>query len=178
MPLQRPSQLSDFERPLDVLRACHEDIAARLALLQAVAERLPLQGCDAGCQQAASSVMRFFDGAARHHHEDEECDLLSRMREAAVGENAERVALLGEGISREHAEMEWEWARLREQLESLAYGMITRLDGAAIQRYCATYAMHMRREEDHFFPLAAVLLSPEALSAVGLSMARRRGIAS
>lgn len=176
MVLRREQVLADFEHPLQMLKACHDRIKMQCETLRKLAARLPVHGCDAQAQQAASNVMRFFDSAGRHHREDEEQDLFPRMIAAARGENAERVALLVGALEREHTDIEQTWLTLRDTLEHIAYGENAPLDELEVNRFCGAYRTHMAIEEANMIPLAALLLRADDLAALGKSMAARRGI--
>lgn len=176
MTLFSAQRLSDFEHPLEVLLACHERISTTLGALDGLMEHLRSHGCDARVQQAASNVLRYFDSAGRHHHEDEDIDLIPRMRSAASGQNAERIALIAERIAREHADIAATWRDLREYLECLAYGELVGLDRPTLGGFCAAYRLHMRLEEASLIPLARQILTADALAGLGAAMARRRGI--
>ncbi len=167
--------LASFEQPMAVLAGCHSRISARLDGLRGLSGDLAAQsGADA--QQSASEILRYFDGAGRHHHEDEELDLLPRLRQAAAGDHARRVLAIAGNIEREHADMERQWMRLRDALEDLAHGAPRGPDPAAVGRFCSTYAIHMQLEEASLFPLASVLLTADDLVRLGRDMARRRGL--
>ena len=86
--------LSDFNRPLEMLKACHERVEEQIEALHELAAHLGTHGCDEHAQQAAVNAMRYFDTAGRLHYEDEERDVFPSLREAALGLNAGRVALL------------------------------------------------------------------------------------
>ena len=170
------SSPADFEHPLEMLRACHDRIEAQCETLRQLAAHLPTHGSDAQAQQAASNVMRYFDGAGRHHHEDEEEDLFPRMIAAAHGQNVERVALLVSGLQSEHRDMEQMWDGMRDTLEKLAHGESTPLAEIEVNRFCTLYHTHIAMEEANMIPLAAMLLGADDLSQVGRAMAARRGV--
>jgi len=178
MVLRKDQALADFEHPLQMLRACHERIEAQCETLRRLASHLPAHGCDAQAQQAASNVMRYFDSAGRHHREDEEQDLFPCLVDSAKEQNAERVALLVRQLKQDHHEIEKAWLKLREALEVIAHGDSAPLDELEVSRFCGMYHAHMAAEDANLIPLAQLLLSVEALAALGRSMAARRGINS
>jgi len=166
----------DFSQPLDALKAGHERIRAQCETLRELAKHLPLYYCDAWAQQAASNILRYFDGAARHHEEDEEHDLFPRMLAAATGQAAERVALLTARLERQHRDMAAAWSNLRDTLERVANGEIAPLDKLEVSNFRELYRAHMAIEDVEVIPLAAVLLDADALAALGRAMAARRGV--
>lgn len=168
--------LADFEHPFEMLKACHERIKAQCETLRRLAAHLPAHGSDAQAQQAASNVMRYFDGAGRHHHEDEEEDLFPRMIAAAHGQNVERLALLVSELQREHRDMEQMWDGIRDTLEKIAHGENAPLAEIEVNRFCTLYHTHIAIEEANMIPLAAMLLGENDLSQIGRAMAARRGV--
>jgi len=176
MGLRTGQALADFEHPLQILGACHQRIGDQCETLRKLAAHLPLHGCDAEAQQAASNVMRYFDSAGRHHREDEEHDLFPRLAGCARGRNAERVASLVRRLKQEHHEIEEAWLKLREALETIAHGDSVPLDEAEIGRFCDMYRAHMAREDADLIPLAELLLDADDQAALGRAMAARRGI--
>ena len=174
--VQAGSEAADFDHPLELLCACHQRIVAHSDLLQWLAKHLSLHECDAEAQQVASYVLRFFDGAARHHHEDEDVDLFSHLREAAQGQNAERVALLVAELMAEHRAMEQAWEQLRESLELIAHGERVLLPQLEVDRLCKLYRTHIALEEANLIPLAAMILGKSRLATIGRAMAARRGV--
>lgn len=176
MVLYREQALTDFEKPLEMLEACHDRIEMQCEALRKLVAHLPAHGCDAQAQQAASNVMRYFDGAGRHHREDEELDLFPRLMASATGQNAERLALLIDQLKREHKDVEQTWLGLRDVLERIAHGENAPLDEKKVGRFCGAYRAHIAVEEANLFPLAGMLLQADALAALGKSMAARRGI--
>lgn len=176
--LRKEPKLADFERPLQMLEACHDRIRMQCETLCNLAAHLRAQGCDGQAQQAASNVMRYFDSAGRHHHEDEELDLFPCMVTAATGQNAERVVLLVEQLKHEHLEMEKMWSGLRKTLELIAHGGSATLDALEVSRFCAVYRTHIALEDANLIPLASHLLGKRELAVIGEAMAVRRGIKS
>jgi hemerythrin-like domain-containing protein len=170
------SGLTDFGQPLEALRACHARIAAHCDLLEWLGKHLRLHECDAEAQQVASYVLRYFDSAGRHHHEDEDRDLFPHMREAARGENAERVALLVAQLTVAHREMAGAWNVLRESLELIAHGERMLLRDIDVDSFCKLHHTHIALEEANVLPLAAMILDPVRLKAIGTAMAARRGV--
>lgn len=176
MTVQMKRAIADFDHPMEMLASCHERIEAQCETLRRLAAHLPVHGCDAQAQQAASNVMRYFDSAGRHHREDEEQDLFPGMVAAAEGENAQRIALMIGHLEREHREIERLWLCLREALESIAHGENAPLDVGEVGRFCAMYHAHMAMEEANLFPLAELVLGAGALAHLGKSMAKRRSV--
>ena len=108
-----------FDEPIDMLRACHERIAAQCTTLEKLAAHLPVHGADTQAQQAARNIMRYFDVAGPHHHADEEQDLFPMLIKAArpqCSPMGERIASLLD----EHRVLEAAWVQLRTVLADIA----------------------------------------------------------
>ena len=171
------SKATDFSKPLDTLKACHERIRAECGKLREFADRVKDKGCDDEVRQLAAALMRYFDTAARYHHEDEEDDLLPRMMAAATMGRGSRLTRLVAEIATEHREMEKIWTELRAALQEISAGENLPLNVLVVDRFVKLYASHITVEESNVYPLAEMLLSKEDLEQIGASMAERRGIA-
>ncbi|HEY0663063.1 MAG TPA: hemerythrin domain-containing protein, partial [Thiobacillaceae bacterium] len=73
-----------FERPLELLEACHGRIARQCDTLEKLLAHLPSVGADAQAQQAARAILGYFDTAAVHHHDDEERTLFPLLESAGA----------------------------------------------------------------------------------------------
>ncbi|MGK8222009.1 hemerythrin domain-containing protein [Achromobacter xylosoxidans] len=160
--------------PLGLLSACHGRIARQCETLRRLAAHLPAHGSDAAAQVAAA-VVRYFQTAALHHHEDEEEDLFPALIESMVGSDAVCLRALVDGLVADHARLAALWAPLRQTLEAVADGRPAELPAAQVEAFAAAYAEHIRREEDELLPMAARLVSDEALAAISRAMRARRG---
>jgi hemerythrin-like domain-containing protein len=161
----------DFDHPLEMLAACHDRIEDRCRTLHLLVAHLQCSGCDEQAQQAAASVLRYFDTAGEHHHQDEESDLFPRL--LAVRPAA---ASLVERLVTEHGRMRDLWRALREALQAIAHGEAGMLDARTVSEFTECYRRHIVREEGELLPLAAEALGERELRALGKQMAARRGV--
>jgi hemerythrin-like domain-containing protein len=161
-----------FDRPLDVLEACHGRIAKQCATLEKLLAHLPAHGADAQAQQAARAVLSYFDTAAVHHHDDEERNLFPLLEQA----NAPGACDLVETLTLEHDEQALLWRRLRLQLQAVEAGMASTLDDALAQRFIAMNRAHLEFENTHVLPLARQTLDATAIERLGRAMAARRAL--
>jgi hemerythrin-like domain-containing protein len=169
------SKTTDFSKPLQSLKACHDRIRSECDALRGLVTHLRDRGNDEQARQAAAGVVRYFDTAARRHHEDEEQDLLPRMMAAAtLGRGASLTRLVAD-IAGEHRSQERAWSELRGALHEVMAGQSTALDPLAVDRFVKLYQAHFAVEEANVFPLAELLLSKDEFAAIGASMAARRG---
>ena len=163
---------ASFDEPLAMLVACHARMRKQLATLARLERHLPEHGCDADARAAARAILRYFDSAAVHHHEDEEDSVMPRIL-ARVPE----ARALATRLAREHEELAERWRHLRPALSGIAAGQRAVLSPRTVLDATAAYDAHMALEEAELIPLAADVLSPDELRAIGREMAGRRGVA-
>ncbi len=161
-----------FDRPLDVLEACHGRIAKQCDTLDKLLAHLPNHGADAQAQQAARAVLAYFDTAAVHHHDDEERNLFPLLEQANVPGACDLV----ETLTLEHDELAQLWRRLRVQLAQIGTGENATLDAALTRRFVAFNRAHLEFENAHVLPLARQALDTAAIERLGRAMAARRGV--
>ncbi|MEM5312465.1 hemerythrin domain-containing protein [Paraburkholderia sp. JHI869] len=162
-----------FDEPIEMLKACHERIAAQCRTLEKLMEHLPLHGSDTQAQQAASNIMRYFDVAAPHHHDDEERDLFPMLIETGQRQGlsmAERIA----SLSSEHRSLEAAWAQLRVVLADIADGKEALLERVWVENFVGSYRAHIALEESQVLPFAEESLDREQLATLSAAMVARR----
>lgn len=164
-----------FDEPIEILKACHERVAAKCATLEKLVAHLPLAGADTQAQQAARSVLRYFDIAAPHHHADEEQDLFPMLIETARGEHASAIERISSLLG-DHRSLEATWEQLRAVLTGIADGKTRPLERALVDKFVDTYRAHMVIEEGQIFPLAEACLDREQFAVLSASMVARRTI--
>jgi len=162
-----------FDRPLEVLEACHDRIARQCDTLDRLLAHLPANGADAQAQQAARAVLAYFDTAAVHHHNDEERNLFPLLEQAGAAGACDLV----ETLTLEHEEQALLWRRLRGQLQQIEAGAVATLDPALTRRFVALNRSHLEFENTHVLPLARQVLDAAAVERLGRAMAARRGVA-
>jgi hemerythrin-like domain-containing protein len=163
-----------FDRPLEMLHACHGKILHQCETLQKLAVHLSSNGCDQQARQAAQDILRYFDTAGQFHHQDEEENVFPALRLAAGSTQPRLRDLLGRLLS-EHIVMLGAWNALRPFLLQVAEGTDTQLPDALAAKFINSYTGHIAVEESELLPLAARLLSPQQTAAIGKRMAERRG---
>lgn len=162
-----------FERPLDVLEACHGRIARQCDTLDRLLAHLPLHGADAQAQQAARAVLTYFDTAAVHHHDDEERNLFPLLEQAGAPGACDLV----ETLTLEHDELALLWRRLRGLLQQIEAGTPVMLDESLTRRFVTLNRSHLEFENTRVLPLARQVLDAAAIERLGRAMAARRGVA-
>jgi hemerythrin-like domain-containing protein len=162
-----------FDEPIEMLKACHERIAAQCETLEKLVDHLPLHGPDTQAQQAAKNVMRYFNVAGPHHHADEEQDLFPMLIEIGEREHSplrERIAALLD----EHRVLESTWAQLRVVLADIAEGKPAPLDEALVAAFVGAYRSHIAKEESEILPFAEARLDPQQRASLSKTMVARR----
>jgi pyridoxamine 5'-phosphate oxidase len=172
-----PDTAPGFDKPIAVLKHCHDRIRKQLATLERLLSHLPEHGADEAARQAASAVLKYFEKAAHLHHDDEEQDLIPMLRAVAQGDDAATLQALAPVILQDHKDMDVLWQDLHEQLTAIAEGGASTLSSSAVQRFSQRYLAHMEREESTMAPMAMRLFSAEQMTQLGTAMQRRRGIA-
>lgn len=162
-----------FDRPLEVLEACHSRIARQCDTLDKLLAHLPLHGADSQAQQAARAVLAYFDTAAVHHHDDEERNLFPLLEQAGAAGACDLV----EALTLEHDELALLWRRLRVSLQQIEAGEAGALDAALVRRFIALNRSHLEFENTHVLPLARLALGAAEIERLGRAMAARRGVA-
>ena len=161
-----------FDRPLDVLEACHGRIAKQCDTLDKLLAHLPAHGADAQAQQAARAVMAYFDTAAVHHHDDEERNLFPLLEQAGAPGACDLV----ETLTLEHDELALLWRRLRAACSRSKQGVAATLDEALARRFIALNRSHLEFENTRVLPLARQVLGAAEIERLGRAMAARRGV--
>lgn len=161
-----------FERPLEVLEACHGRIAKQCGTLEKLIVHLPVHGADAQAQQAARAVLTYFETAAVHHHDDEERNLFPLLEQAGAPGACDLV----EALTLEHDEQALLWRDLRIALQQIAAGGSSLLDAALTRRFVASNRSHIEFENTHVLPLARQVLGAAEIERLGRAMAARRGV--
>jgi len=165
-----------FEVPLEMLAACHGRVEQQCATLRRLVPHVAAQGADADARTAAAAVLRYFDTAAQDHHADEEVDLFPALIDSMAGSDAVCLRELIEALTADHRQLEAGWQRVRRVLVRIAVGDSATLDAAAVEALVGLYEQHIAREESELLPMAARLLSVEALERIGRAMRARRGV--
>jgi hemerythrin-like domain-containing protein len=161
-----------FDDPLEMLYACHDRICAQSDTLDRLVAHLLVQGNDEQAAQAARAILRYFDTAGQHHHQDEEQDLFPMLIDSGDTEAAGYVARLLE----EHKILDAAWHDLRPQLIAIEQSKADAIDADVAGHLIASYARHIKFENETMLPLASTLLNEEQVQQLGRNMAARRGV--
>jgi hemerythrin-like domain-containing protein len=161
-----------FDRPLEVLEACHGRIAKQCDTLDKLLMHLPSHGADKQAQQAARAVLAYFDTAAVHHHDDEERNLFPLLEQAGAPGACDLV----ETLTLEHDELALLWRQLRVALQLIETGEADILNGALARRFISLNRSHLEFENTHVLPLARQVLGAVEVDRLGRAMVARRSL--
>ena len=159
-----------------MLSACHHRIERQCATLRRLVPHLAAHGADVEARTAATGVMRYFDTAAQLHHSDEEENLFPALIESMAGSDAVCLHALTDRLTADHRELDSLWQCVRIALERVVAGDGVSLPASDVEALVGLYAQHIEREERDLQPMAARLLSDDALERIGRAMRERRGI--
>lgn len=171
LPRARPGAPA-LDQPLELLQACHARIEEQLGTLENLAGRAGTPP-DAHSQSAARAVLRYFDTSAVLHHRDEDEDLFPLLRARAAALGRVEVAAAIDELEREHATMDAQWRRLRENLGAIAALRPASMDAGEVARFAWLYRRHMERETLLVLPFAREVLRAEERAGLGRRMAAR-----
>jgi hemerythrin-like domain-containing protein len=171
-----PSPSADFDHPLDILYGCHGRIRRQCALLRKLAAHVRFRGTDGEAKDVATFLLRFFETSAANHHRDEEDDLFPALEHLAPSRELNAVRALLFRLRADHQKLEKRWADMRPRLAAMSDGREGGLNEDLAARFEDTYLRHIEFEEAELLPLARRVLPADAVSRLGQSMSRRRGV--
>lgn len=168
---RRPTPVSPhIDDPMALLLACHDKVRRFAGLLLRLQTHVAVHGRDAQAQDAAKSVLRYFEIAAPLHHADEDDDLYPAL--LALGDAG--VATRIQALSDEHTALTALWDGLAPWLRHLAEDASPCPDpGDIVRTFAANQLAHAEAEEREVYPLAA-RLPADARARIAQAMVARR----
>jgi len=157
-----------IDDPIELLMACHDKVRRFAGLALRLRGHLAAKGPDKQAQEAAQSILRYFNIAAPLHHDDEEVDLFPALRQLAIGELDQHVAQL----EAEHTELAVLWQSLQAWLRATAEGHPHPAPDT-VEAFAHRYQAHAQREEDLVYPFAARLTATQ-IGGISAAMVARR----
>lgn len=152
--------------------ACHEKVRRFAGLTVRLRDHVASKGADGQAQEAARSILRYFNIAAPLHHDDEEVDLFPALRQL----NDPRLNQCMTQLEAEHAELAGLWRSLGPWLEALSSGA-DHPAPSSVNDFAQRYPAHAQREEDEVYPFAS-RLRPEQVKQISAAMVARRTVAA
>ena len=166
-PLLQPVAPS-IDDPIELLQACHDKVRRFAGLTLRLRSHVAERGPDAEAQEAARSILRYFDMAAPLHHDDEDRDLFPALRSLAQPELTNCI----DELQAQHESLGHLWHALRPWLSATAEGQACP-PPAEVDEFAVVYPAHAAREEAEIYP-AAAQLSATQLRQISDAMVRRR----
>lgn len=160
-----------IDDPIALLLACHDKVRRFSTLAVRLRDHLDVHAPDEQAQEAARSVLRYFNVAAPLHHDDEEQDLFPALR--SLGLPVLNQAM--DQLDAEHAELASLWRSLQDWLEDTAQG-VAHAPPQEVEAFARRYAAHAQREEDEVYPHAGQL-NPAQIDHICAAMVARRSAA-
>lgn len=150
--------------PFEALDACHQQIAAHLARLDALCCHLAEQGVDAHAQAEAGTIEAFFSNTSQAHHLEEELKVFP----ALLGSSDPALVATVRMLQQDHGWIEEDWLAIAPQLRAIAAGY-NWFDADEL-RHAITVFVELCREH---IQLEESIIYPEA-KAIAAKLARRR----
>ena len=173
---------SDFNDPIGVLEDCHRRIEKFLHVLLTFANDARGNALTHEQRGAIETSLRYFREAGPKHTADEEESLFPRLR-AARHHEAKAVMSDLDQLHTDHLKADENHRAVDELFRRwLADGVLSAPELSRLITMLhsleESYARHIKEEETQVFPNAARILTSGDLRAVGLEMAKRRGLLS
>lgn len=158
-----------FDTPVDMLRACHDQVRRFSTLSLRLCDHVTQHGADDQASQAAANILRYFNVAAPLHHADEEDDLFPALRRL----NDPVLTATLDALEAEHEELAQLWtSTVRPWLQDISRQEAV-APPAAVAAFAQRYPAHAAREEREVFDLAH-RLAADTLAGIGTRMRQRR----
>ncbi|MFT3955460.1 MAG: hemerythrin domain-containing protein [Piscinibacter sp.] len=157
-------QTNDSGSDFKALDACHQQIAAHLARLDALCGHLADQGVDAQAQAEARAIEAFFSDTSQAHHLEEEM----RVFPPLLASGDEALVATVRMLQQDHGWIEEDWLAIAPQLRAIANGY-NWFDPDEL-RHAITVFLELCREH---IQLEESIIYPEA-KAIAAKLARRR----
>ena len=169
-------KVPDFDRPIEALRICHENILARMDQIDVLAAQLLEEGapCFSAQVPAWEEIVSFFRHAIADHTRDEEEGLFPLL-DGRGGDVVERMLFDHRWVEQSEEVMIGRFEALRSghhQLDNTAVRELA-LMSREVTRH---YRSHIRHENEELFPAADQLLTESEKARLGAIMRSNRGI--
>lgn len=171
----------DFSDPIGMLEDCHRRIEKFLDVLLTLSGETHGNALNDEQRAAVTTALQYFREAAPKHTADEEESLFPRLR---VSQHQEAKDILSDldHLHTDHVAADQNHRAVDELFHQwLANGFLSAAEfirlSSLLHSLRDTYTRHIKEEETHVFPDAAKILTTSDLKAVGVEMAKRRGLA-
>ncbi|HET7731026.1 MAG TPA: hemerythrin domain-containing protein [Usitatibacter sp.] len=169
-----PHPGAGYDRPLDILDACHRRMRDESAALAWLCLYVEEHGVDDHAAHTARSIVNFFETVVAAHHCDEEYDVYPLVQRFCPSTELNAVRSLVARLRADHRKLDALWADMRLRLRQLAAGDRGALTPDAASAFADACRHHVALEEGEMMPLVRRVLDPRMVSRLGGSMSRRR----
>lgn len=171
---------SDFSDLIGMLEDCHRRIEKFLDVLLTLASQAQGNALSDEHRAAVETSLHYFREAAPKHTADEEESLFPRLRALQHPDANETLSHLHH-LHTDHVQARENHRAVDELFRRWsADGLLSAAEfirlTSLLHSLRDTYARHIKEEETQVFPNAARILTTFDLKAVGLEMAKRRGL--
>jgi len=141
---------------LDLLDACHQQIAAHLDRLALLLPHLADSGVDQHAQDEAKAIESFFSETSQRHHQDEEAKVFPGL----LNSPDEALVATVRMLQQDHGWIEEDWLAIAPQLRAIAQGYHWHEPAElehAVQVFLELCREHIALEESLIYPEARAL---------------------
>lgn len=176
--MQLMGRIPDFNRPIDALEICHENILKRMETLTSLAHMVLAEGSVAlsGNVEVWREVFSFIEHNVGNHTRDEDEGLFPML--------AETMASDINALDAEHRTAEATERTLMSEFDDLLHrggdtpGDALQLFAERALALARMYRRHIDHENTRVFPAARAALNAEQLETLGAIMRRHRSLAN
>lgn len=169
----------DFSDPIGMLEDCHRRIEKFLDVLLTLSSEAEGKALSDEQRAAVEASLLYFQQAAPKHTADEEESLFPRVRSSDRHEAKDILADL-DHLHTDHITADQNHRSVDELFRRWLAGPLSPSEfghlSSLLHSLRDTYTRHIKEEETKVFPGAARVLTNADLRAVGLEMAKRRGL--
>ena len=170
MQILEPQQFATWNKPIEMLYACHSKVKRFCRQLSILPDYLEKHGYTQAVLIDVEQILTYFNRAAPLHHEDEELDFFPQL--VKVAPQAQSTI---DELEQQHKNLHKNWNALSAQLEELISEQRQNIDEHLIERFIQGYERHITLEEP-LFEMGREFLADDVLSEMGKNMSIRRQV--
>jgi pyridoxamine 5'-phosphate oxidase len=171
--------LDGFDQPLAIVRACQQRLRHMVEMLIPLREHVREHGADERAAVTAGTIRTFFEDAWLNHLQDQQLDIVPRLRARLHNRHtvwARNLVETIDAVSEQHRAFVPLWQSVAALLRQIESGASARLDDPSVRTFVQLVRIHLVLEEDVLGPACARLLTAEDVQQIGTAMAKRRRI--
>lgn len=161
----------DFDKPLELLLACHTKIRQHCQLLVDLCIYLETHSPDEDARDTCNKLYRYFSESVPHHHQDEEQELFPLLLTSP--QLTQDITALISKLKLEHFELDKLWSKFVPVLKNTDLVTLAIMTNQA-RMLQQSYEQHIEQENALLIPTAEQLLKTDQLQKLGQQMKTRR----